>query len=120
MISAQPETSNSKPETNEHRQNRICFFSADFAADEGAGGFADGAGAADEGVAAVYHKGAALGCELLVPDGGEAGERIEDGFLPGSKATGRGQECPRKQRLRLTPKLTINGIISSVLWERKP
>ena len=59
MISAQPETSNSKPETNEHRQNRICVSAADFAADEGTWGFADGAGAADEGVEAVHHEGAA-------------------------------------------------------------
>ena len=53
------ETSNSKPETNEHRQNRICVSAADFAAHERAGCFVDGAGAADEGVAAVYHKSAA-------------------------------------------------------------
>ena len=53
------ETSNSKPETNEHRQNRICVSAADFAADEGAGGEPDGAGAADEGVEAVHHEGAA-------------------------------------------------------------
>ena len=59
MISTQPETSNSKPETNEHRQNRISVSAADFAADEGAGGFADGAGATDEGIEAVHHEGAA-------------------------------------------------------------
>ena len=60
MISAQPETSNSKPEPNElSRQNRICVSAADFAADEGAGGFTDGARAADEGVEAVHNEGAA-------------------------------------------------------------
>ena len=62
----------------------ICVFAADIAADEGAGGEPDGAGAADGGVAAVYHEGAAAGRELFVPDGGEAGERPEDGFLPGA------------------------------------
>ena len=44
---------------NEHRQNRICVFAADFASHEGAGGEPDGAGAADEGVTAVHHEGAA-------------------------------------------------------------
>ena len=44
---------------NEHRQNRICFSAADIAADEGAGGEPDGAGAADGGVEAVHNEGAA-------------------------------------------------------------
>ena len=44
---------------NEHRQNRICVSAADFVADEGAWGFADGAVAADEGVEAVHHEGVA-------------------------------------------------------------
>ena len=92
-LNPKPETSNSKPETNEHRQNRICVSAADFAADEGAGGEPDGAGAADGGVAAVYHEGAAAGCELFVPDGGETCGGAEDGFLPGAQAERRKRAC---------------------------
>ena len=55
---------------------------------EGAGGFADGAGATDGGVAAVYHEGAAAGRELFVPDGGETCGGSEDGFPSGAKASG--------------------------------
>ena len=53
------------------------------------GGEPDGAGAADGGVAAVYHEGAAAGRELFVPDGGETCGGAEDGFLPGTQAEGR-------------------------------
>ena len=92
-----------------YRQNRICVSAADFAAHEGAGGFADGAGAADGGVAAVHHEGAAAGRQLFVPDGGETGERPEDGFLPGAKADG-GTAGGGAGRF-VTNLLPINGII---------
>ena len=49
---------------------------------------ADGAGAADEGVAAVHHEGAAAGRELLVPHGGEARQRPQDGLLPRTPSKG--------------------------------
>ena len=54
------------------RQDRLGVSAAHLAADEGAGRFADGAGAAHEGVAAVHHQGAAAGRKLLLPHGGEA------------------------------------------------
>ena len=38
--------------------------------------------AADEGIAPVYHQGAAAGRQLLLPHGGEAGEGAQDGLLP--------------------------------------
>ncbi len=63
---------------------RIGVFAADTPADEGAGGVADGAGAADEGVAAIHHEGVAAGRELLVPHGGEARQRAQDGLLSGT------------------------------------
>ena len=92
-----------------YRQNRLCIFAADIASHEGAGGESDGAGAADGGVSAVYHEGAAAGRELFVPDGGETCERPEDGFPPGAKTDGRtasgGIGC------FVTNLLPINGII---------
>ena len=72
------------PSTNygRNRQDRIGISAADTAADEGARDVADGAGASDERVAAVHNEGASPGRELLLPHGGEARQRIEDGLLP--------------------------------------
>jgi len=50
---------------------------------------ADGAGASDERVAAVHNEGASPGRELLLPHGGEARQRIEDGLLPGAAPAGK-------------------------------
>ena len=55
--------------------DRIGVSAADTVADEGTGRLSDGTGAEDESVAAVRHEGTAPGRELLVPHGGEAGER---------------------------------------------
>ena len=54
------------------------------------GDVADGSGAADEGVAPVHHEGAAPGRELLVPHGGEACQRAQDGLLPRTPPEGKG------------------------------
>ena len=70
------------------RQDRLGVSAAHFAADEGAGYFADGAGTAHEGVAAVHHQGAASGRELLLPHGGEARERAQDGLHAGASSAG--------------------------------
>jgi len=72
-----PTTNYHLPTTNygRNRQDRIGVSAADTAADEGAWRLADGARAADEGLAAVHHEGVAPGRELLLPHGGEAGER---------------------------------------------
>ena len=93
------------PTTNygRNRQDRIGVSAADTAADEGAGDVADGAGASDERVAALHNEGASPGCELLLPYGGEARQRIEDGLLPGSASAGgrasRLTPCNRKVKL---------------------
>ena len=63
----------------------------DTAEDEGAGRLADGTGAAHEGVASVHHQGAAPGRELLLPHGGEARERAQDGLLPRAAPAGGGR-----------------------------
>ena len=93
------------PSTNygRNRQDRIGVSAADTAADEGARDVAGGAGASDERVAAVHNKGAAPGRELLLPHGGEARQRIEDGLLPGAASAGgrtsRLTTCNRKVKL---------------------
>lgn len=57
-------------------------------ADEGTWGVAVGACGADAGVASVHHQGAAPGRQLLLPHGGEAGERAQDGLLPRPASAG--------------------------------
>ena len=100
-----PTTIYQLPSTNygRYRQDRVGFSAADTAADEGAGDVADGAGAADERVAAVHNKGASPGRKLLLPHGGEARQRIEDGLLPGVAPAGgrtsRLTACNRKVKL---------------------
>ena len=78
------------PTTNHegNRQDRFGVSAAHFAADEGAGYFADGTGAAHEGVASVYHQGTPPGRELLLPHGGEARECAQDGLHAGASSTG--------------------------------
>ena len=46
------------------------------------------AGAADEGLQALHHEGAAAGRELLLPHRGEARPCPRDGLLPGIKGEG--------------------------------
>ena len=85
-----PTTNYHLPTTNYecNRQDRIGVSAADTATDEGARDVADGAGATDERVAAVHNESASPGRELLLPHGGEARERTQDGLLPGAPSAG--------------------------------
>ena len=80
LVPGHPELTHSLNEL--YRQNWLGVFAADSSSHEGAWGEPDGAGAADGGVAAVYHEGAAAGRKLFVPDGGEACRGAQNGLLP--------------------------------------